>query len=234
MLYLHYGTYEFIYNTCIKCWQNLSAVQFSFSLTHVLRSLFLFCLFFCPSSCLNWCLKNRNIHSVTFCCRCIYFIQLKSKHDVILVFDHTLQKKLWLCTKEKYLKCDLKGNFIHFSSSFLLFYFGKWMYINGLNISHCIRSTKTYSLWVGSSADQHIGASCWVSWSHLDCQRLPLFHTLPKEGSQLASVCELWSKLAPTLFGGSFLSFSCSSGKRQTRSFYLHSYYFITNFIRLH
>ena len=44
------------------------------------------------------------------------------------------------------------------------------------------------------------------------------FHTLPKEGSQLASVCELWSKLAPTLFGGSFLSFSCSSGKRQMRS----------------
>lgn len=55
--------------------------------------------------------------------------------------------------------------------------------------------------------------------SHLDCQRRPLFHTLPKEGSQLASVCELWSKLAPTLFGGSFFSFSCSSGKRQMRPF---------------
>lgn len=53
-------------------------------------------------------------------------------------------------------------------------------------------------------------------YQYLDCQRLPLFHTLPKEGSQLASVCELWSKLAPTLFGGSFLSFSCCSGKKET------------------
>lgn len=63
----------------------------------------------------------------------------------------------------------------------------------------------------------HSYALNWYTegWSHLDCQRRPLFHTLPKEGSQLASVCELWSKLAPTLFGGSFFSFSCSSIKRK-------------------
>lgn len=51
--------------------------------------------------------------------------------------------------------------------------------------------------------------------SYLDCQRRPLFHTRPNEGSQLASVCELWSKFAPTLFGGSFFSFSCSPDKRK-------------------
>ncbi|CAB1316676.1 unnamed protein product, partial [Coregonus sp. 'balchen'] len=50
---------------------------------------------------------------------------------------------------------------------------------------------------------------------HLDCQRRPLFHTRPKEGSQLASVWELWSKLAPTRLGGSFFSFSCSSVWRE-------------------
>ena len=65
--------------------------------------------------------------------------------------------------------------------------------------------------------------SVWLS--HLDCQRLPLFQTLPNEGSQLASVCELWSKLAPTLFGGSFLNFSCSSEKTQIRHVKWHSCY---------
>lgn len=50
--------------------------------------------------------------------------------------------------------------------------------------------------------------------AYLDCQRLPLFHTRPKDGSQLASVCEPWSKFAPTRLGGSFLSFSCSSVKK--------------------
>lgn len=58
--------------------------------------------------------------------------------------------------------------------------------------------------------------------SHLDCQRLPLFHTRPKEGNQLASVCELWSKLAPTLFGGSFFSFSCSSEKKKIYIYRFH------------
>lgn len=52
---------------------------------------------------------------------------------------------------------------------------------------------------------------------NLDCHRLPLFHTRPKDGSQLGSVCELWSKLAPTRFGGSFFSFSCSSAYRKER-----------------
>lgn len=56
--------------------------------------------------------------------------------------------------------------------------------------------------------------------AHLDCQRLPLFHTRPKDGSQLASVCKLWSKFAPTRLGGSFLSFSCSSVEIQRRYIY--------------
>lgn len=46
---------------------------------------------------------------------------------------------------------------------------------------------------------------------YLDCQRRPLFQTRPKEGSQPALVLELWSKLAPTLSGGSFFNFCFSS-----------------------
>lgn len=77
-----------------------------------------------------------------------------------------------------------------------------------------------------------------VQWralsTNLDCQRRPLFHTLPKEGSQLASVCELWSKLAPTLFGGSFLSFSCSSGKSEMSLYSHYRQIFLTGFIQVY
>lgn len=77
-----------------------------------------------------------------------------------------------------------------------------------------------------------------VQWralsTNLDCQRRPLFHTLPKEGSQLASVCELWSKLAPTLFGGSFLSFSCSSGKSEMSLYSHYREIFLTGFIQVY
>lgn len=52
-------------------------------------------------------------------------------------------------------------------------------------------------------------------YSYLDCQRRPLFQTLPKEGNQPALVLELWSKLAPTLSGGSFFSFCFSSVNRE-------------------
>lgn len=47
--------------------------------------------------------------------------------------------------------------------------------------------------------------------AYRDCQRLPWFHTRPKDGSQPVPVSEVWSKLAPTRSAGSFFSFCFSS-----------------------
>lgn len=53
--------------------------------------------------------------------------------------------------------------------------------------------------------------SASVPDAYRDCQRLPWFHTRPKDGSQPAPVSEVWSKLAPTRSAGSFFSFCFSS-----------------------
>lgn len=50
-----------------------------------------------------------------------------------------------------------------------------------------------------------------ITDTYLDWSRLPLLHTLPKEGNHWSDVSAAWLKLAPTLFGGSFFFFSFST-----------------------